>query len=354
MAQTAPPSANQPLTPPDERFWQRYSPHSEFPLSGAASFGLHLLVFGLLALLAWFGAMLFGHASRSLPVEAVRLETGGGGGNPHGRGDGPGVGKAPEEAGSAEEAPDNPTPNETVKRPDLKLDAGARTPLKFDREATRYIQQTDSDSARAFERLKDVTSKIRVPDGKAAGHGRGGTGSGGGSGDGTGTGTGNGRGEGAGKLTQREKRMLRWSMLFNTNSAPDYLSQLQGLGAILAIPVREDASGIDYRLIRDLSARPAKLLNEDVKQIQRIYWIDDKPQSVMDVMAVLQVPLARPPSHFVAFMPDELEAQLLKLELAYFEKKHKGRGEDDILSTKFRINRTARGYVPEVIAQKVK
>jgi hypothetical protein len=343
------------LTPPDERFWQRYSPHGEFPLSGATSFGLHLLVFGLLALLAWFGAMLFSHASRSLPVEAVRLEIGGGGGNPHGRGDGPGVGKAPEEAGSAEEATPDTTPRETIKRPDLKIEPGVRAPLKFDNDATRYIQQTDSDSARAFERLKDVTARVRVPDGKApAGHGRGGTGSGGGSGDGQGTGTGKGRGEGGGKLSQREKRMLRWSMLFNTNSAPDYLSQLQGLGAILAIPIREDASGIEYRIVRDLSARPAKLLQEDLTQIQRIYWIDDKPQSVRDVMVVLQAPLPRPPSHFVAFMPEELEANLLKLEIAYFEKKHKGRGEDDILSTKFRIHRTPRGYVPEVIGQKVK
>ncbi len=218
-------------------------------------------------LLAVFGAVLFSHASRTLPVEAVRLELGGGGGNPHGRGDGPGVGKAPEEAGSTEEAPDNPSPTDTVKRPDLKIEPGARTPLKFDDDATRYIQQTDSDSARAFEKLKDVTAKMRVPDDKTAGHGRGGTGSGGGSGDGVGTGTGNGRGEGAGKLTQREKRMLRWSMLFNTNSGPDYVSQLQGLGAILAVPVREDASGREYRLIRDLSGRPAKLLDEDITKI---------------------------------------------------------------------------------------
>ncbi len=53
-------------------------------------------------------------------------------------------------------------------------------------------------------------------------------------------------------------------------------------------------------------------------------------------------------------MPEELEAKLLKLEIAYFEKRHKGHGEDDIVETKFKINRTGRGYVPEVISQKVK
>ena len=92
MAQTAPPtdrtrnSATRPdLVPPDERFWQRYSPHAEFPLSGAGSLAIHILVFGLLGLLAWLGAVLFSHSSRSLPVEAVRLDLGGGGGNPRGQ-----------------------------------------------------------------------------------------------------------------------------------------------------------------------------------------------------------------------------------------------------------------------------
>jgi len=147
--------------------------------------------------------------------------------------------------------------------------------------------------------------------------------------------------------------MLRWSMLFNSNSGPDYLSQLQGLGAILAIPIREDKNGPEYRIVRDLSARPAKLINEDISKIQRIYWIDDKPQSVQDVMAVLGHPELRP-SHFVAFMPEELEQKLFRLEKAYLDKHRKGRTEDDIVETKFKINHTRGGYEPEVSSQKVK
>src|SRR5438552_2825247 len=34
--------------PPEERFWQRYSPHHELSLSGTASLVLHALVMGLL------------------------------------------------------------------------------------------------------------------------------------------------------------------------------------------------------------------------------------------------------------------------------------------------------------------
>ena len=50
-APTAPPPAANPirmLVPPDEKFWKRYSPHNEAPLSGISSFALHLLAIPLL------------------------------------------------------------------------------------------------------------------------------------------------------------------------------------------------------------------------------------------------------------------------------------------------------------------
>src|SRR5690242_2739375 len=42
--------ADKDLLPPDERFWQRYSGHHEFPLSGVGSFVVHGLVIGTFAL----------------------------------------------------------------------------------------------------------------------------------------------------------------------------------------------------------------------------------------------------------------------------------------------------------------
>ena len=344
---------NQPLVPPDERFWQRYSRHGELPLSGASSLAVHLLVFGLLLLTAWLAYAVFNHTTRSLPVEAVRLDVGGGGGDPRAKGDGPGRGeKVVEEGPKTEEASPNPDPNDKVERPKLPVDPGPRKPPQFSEDDLRRIHRSDTPSSQAFEKLAKANIRIRLPDGKPEGGGKGGTGAGGGSGDGKGKGTGNGRGEGHGNLTQREKRMLRWSMLFNSNSGPDYLGQLQGLRAILAIPVREDANGPEYRIVRDLSARPAKLINEDISKIQRIFWIDDKPQSVQDVMAVLGLRLQ--PSHFVAFMPEELEQHLFRFEKAYLDKHHRGRTEDDIIETKFKINHAGGGYDPEVSSQKVK
>jgi hypothetical protein len=76
-------------------------------------------------------------------------------------------------------------------------------------------------------------------------------------------------------LTPREKHMLRWTMVFNTNTnnntnpAVEYVLQLRGLGAILAIPVKE-APEPEYKIVRNIR-RPAKLLPQDMKKIYRIY-----------------------------------------------------------------------------------
>src|SRR5207248_2356148 len=112
--------------------------------------------------------------------------------------------------------------------------------------------------------------------------------------------------------------MLRWHMRFTASTGNEYVAQLADLGAILAFPVSEGGGETEYRLVRDLKARPAQLLKEDLSQIQRIYWIDDKPRSVQDVTAALGLKIR--PSRFVAFMPEELEKELHDMERAYVEK----------------------------------
>lgn len=362
MAQTASPSdqtnrqaADAQLTPPEERFWQRYSPHAEFPLSSAGSLALHLLVFGLLVLMAWLGAMLFNHSSQSLPVQAVRLA--GGGGNPHSEGDGPNNGAAPIEVGDQpqDSAAEDPLPEDIEHPKEIKVKPDPRIKPQFDSPSTRFLQQPDTSSP-VFKRLNKVASRIRLtdpePTAKPSGRGQGGTGSGGGKGDGVGGGIGNGNGVGHGNLTKREKRMIRWVMGFNSQDTRDYLRQLQGLGAILAVPIRETAKGPVYGLIRNLSARPPKLHNEDVTKLNRIYWFDNNPESAAQVMSILRLRLR--PSHFIAFMPEELEKKLYRLEKKYLEEHYPGRTEDDIERTKFQIRRAHGKYVPVMQELKVK
>jgi hypothetical protein len=146
------------------------------------------------------------------------------------------------------------------------------------------------------------------------------------------------------ELTKRQERMLRWSMKFNTQNGADYVSQLKGLGAILAIPTT-DGPNPHYKIIRDLDQRPPKLLDEDLSKIQRIYWVDDKLNSVAGVMEALGLQGMRP-SHFVAFMPEKLEQKLFQLELNY-----KGLKEAQIHATRFEVVKTPNGYEPRVTEQ---
>src|SRR5262245_1075003 len=102
-----------PLIPPEEKFWQRYSPNHEAPVSMSGSFGLHLLIGGggTILVLLGFGA---DKREKNLPVEPVRLKMpGGGGGKKDGTGKGRNVGDpkqeniegAPPQQGEAAKAP---------------------------------------------------------------------------------------------------------------------------------------------------------------------------------------------------------------------------------------------------------
>src|SRR5262249_40675398 len=156
--------------------------------------------------------------------------------------------------------------------------------------------------------------------GLAAGKGKGGSGQGGGQGAGTGMGEGDGVGNGKGKLTLRQKRVLRWTMIFTTAHGEDYARQLQGLGAMIAVP----EAGGDYRLFRDLSQRPHVRGDiEDLGKLNSIYWIDDKRESVGGLTRALGINPT--PAHVVAFFPVELENKLLELE-----KNYRGLKEDEI------------------------
>lgn len=339
-----------PRVPPEEPFWKRYSPHGEMPLSMAGSVALHALAFGLLLLFGLYLVNLFVKPQRTLPVEPVRLMENPGGGGPRGGPEGVGRGEGP--------PPENVGPTEregAVDGKDITPERPALTPVErkqliqqYDKADARFFKQTDTDTTRAFARLNDGLRR-KIHDGLTQGRGKGGSGSGGGRGSGTGTGEGSGKGAGKATLSQREKRMLRWTMRFSASNGPDYVRQLAGLGAILAIPL-SDGADPDYRIVRDLSmrTRPAPLLKEDISKIQRIYWIDDKPRPVGDVMSALGLNLH--PRRFVAFMPESLEKKLFDMEREHMTKVLGQKfDEERIYETVFEVVQRGGGYQPRLV-----
>jgi len=329
--------------PPEDAFWTRYSPHGEAPLSFAASLGMHLLLFGLLILLGMYALASQFKEEIKLPVEPVRILPGGGGspgGDPNtGKG---GTGALPQED-VEETVPKLPELNLP---PKAQLDETQRQHLAQEISAEDLQPVMDSRAAPAIAAL-EKSIREKLANGIRAAEGKAGPGSGGGSGSGSGKGIGDSTGDQTNRpktLTKREKRMLRWHMIFTANSGPEYVAQMRALGAVLAFPVGPDR----YQTVRDLKPG-AKLQDEDLKAIQRIYWIDDKPQSVRDVVAALGLNLVPPPPRFIAFMPEELEKKLFEMERAYITRVLRVPfNEDKIEETIFRVTNIRGKYTPQL------
>ena len=86
-----------PLMPPDEKFWQRYSPRYEFPVSFGSCWVIHVLGAGLLIL---WGFKLI---TTDSAIEVDDLIVGGGGGNPNGEPGGTGRGAMKEAIDQSED-----------------------------------------------------------------------------------------------------------------------------------------------------------------------------------------------------------------------------------------------------------
>ena len=346
---TAPKPVKKPSRqPPSETVWVRYHPWMEGAMGHLASWSIHLLIIGVAVLVSLAYAWGFIKHNQQLPVEPVQFADAGGGGNPEGTGTGPGD-QAPPKEGVQSDKPNEGNTDKSNERVALNPVEQQRVAQEFPPEVARYIQE-GPESMKAFTDL-DKTALDKLRAGLTPSKGNGGTGKDGGTGSGKDGGDGSGNGKGNGRmLNDREKRMLRWTMKFDTHGQPgsaaagaDYLHQLEALGAILAIPVGPE----DQFKIYDLSTSPPQPLDKDISTIQRIWWIDNNPASVHSLM--LAMGLNMQPSRVVAFIPPELEDDLAKKELAF-----KGLKEDQIFETTFAVVPGGRRYDVRVINQKAK
>ncbi len=332
--------------PIEEPVFKRYSPHHEFPLSTITSIAVHGLIFGLLALVGYLAFKFgLGNEGRPVPADVVQIADlpGGGGGNPKGVGSGPADG-ATGDKDAVEAPPETPDPVVVAPKPEDLLAAreeALKLPDFQDDNSKRLVQEGGEQVDKILELTRDTNNKLLK--GLAAGKGKGGRGSGGGEGAGQGKGKSDGVGDGDGGGSARLRRMMRWNMDFNTRDGNDYARQLDGLGAILAVP--DPKTPGEFLVIRNLKARPVKPVSEDVATLHQIFWRDKDPRSIVSLATALG--LKKLPAEIVAFFPEELEARLLDMELKY-----RNVPEDDIRETRFEVRRIGAKYVPVVISQK--
>jgi hypothetical protein len=310
---------------PEERFWKRYSPHHELPLSAVSSVVVHLL--GFFTLMLVVGGLVYSLRDRErLPELGAVLTPGREGGHPKGVNGGTSRDLLPVEAllPAQEGKPEVPRAN-----PSEKLQAVPTPPtlleLGRDKDAERLLDRSASAAtSEALKHLSEVAgqeiARLSPPKGPGSHP------------------IGDPRTPRGSLDPQSIERQLRWTMLFNTRDGEDYLRQLRALGAILAIP--QDNG--QFLVIRDLSQRPAAGRVEDISQSKRIHWVDGKPESVQPLATALG--LRPPPRLIAAFFPEMLEKELRQKEARRF------RGpESDIEETKFQIVPRRGSYEPEVL-----
>jgi hypothetical protein len=319
------------LIPPEDAFWERYSPNSEFPFSTLASICVHCTI--LFVMLA--GAWIFSTPdNNSEEIEPVLVGDGdgpaGGGGNPLGVGlENPGNLTAPDVKADLLKEPEKPDPNLFKKPDEINVAKPTAPTLEDDPDADKVIEKAKQKMSSAVigPQIKDALAGL-------AGFGKGGSGRGGGLGGGVGMGTGDGHGG-----NKRGRRVQRWAMIFNAQSGTDYVRQLNAMGAYHGLP---DKNG-RIMIVRNLSERPAKPVLEDIIKIGRIWWTDDSQQSAVNVATTLGLEWV--PPFMMAFFPVDLENKLVAKELEY-GKRYGRTKEEDMEETVFRI--TFRGGVPQI------
>jgi hypothetical protein len=329
------------LEPAKDAFWQKYSSRFELPLSSAVSLALHGL---LIAVLLLAGIMLVRSQADSKPLPVEPLQIGDASGE-HDQKDGD-LRPAPKEQIGDRQSPLPPVPPlpagaERLNQPTLPPEP----PAVFTNPAARILEAAEGASADLNQATENLKNHIRREQERGA------VSSGGKPGQGQGPPGARGLEEGQKRTPgssnpsqrldqQRIERRDRWVMVFQTWDGNDYLRQLEALGAILAIPQPDNR----FLIIRDLKQKPAQGRIEDVAEIQRVFWIDDKPDSVRALAGALQ--LREIPARIVAFFPEQLEADLLRKELRF-----RNRREEGIRKTYFRVERRGNSYEPRVVDQ---
>ncbi|MCI0642540.1 MAG: hypothetical protein L0Y72_22265 [Gemmataceae bacterium] len=335
-------AAGKPLLPPDEKFWQRYSPHHEFPLAGVTSLCLHGLAIVLLILAGvWQLFQWNSPAHRPPSLDVVQIE-GGGDGFEGGAGGDPGPSGEPSPTEIAHELKKSPVPEEIdpVKKP-LELDIPEIV-------ITNTKDELDAALAKLGKEAEDQAKPkpIKTPTAPSKGSQKGASGQGG-VGSGTGKGT-KGFGPGVGgpggrKLTKAEVYAIRWH--FNLSGTPkEHVEKLIAIGVTVAVP--QPRSG--WAFIPDLRRRPVELQAGNLdKYKDAVKWQNTDPISMQGLTHELKLPFV--PPAVLMLLPKDREERMAAEELHFAQQV--GRPPEQIRKTVFDFRLKGGVFEPVVIDQ---
>ena len=148
-----------------------------------------------------------------------------------------------------------------------------------------------------------------------------------------------GGGGGGSGQSGRGARVARWVLHFSTRSSKHYLTQFDGLGAQIAFP----EVGNKWRYYVDVNSSKRRSEVRDLTRENRVYWVDEKPESIQGVAQELGIAV---PPFMIVFLPVALENRMLQLELAY-----QNLSEDEIRRTDFEVVTRAGHYDVRVTRQ---
>ncbi|HVK11356.1 MAG TPA: hypothetical protein VM597_21475 [Gemmataceae bacterium] len=312
-APASPPKAPPgPLAPPDERFWEKYSPHYEFPLSGVGSVLMNVGALAVFLMALWFMARSTASDKTSLPISAMNVSFADSSDGPPGQGSGGGT---PEEAVPTPlpRAPSQPVAEAALK--DVSKDVAPWTPNIPNAPDAPKVESLPN-LPKLAQLSDEIRKKLLAGQGDKPGAGKE-----------PGTGITETPGGGAGPKgdpSSPHSRSLRWTIDFRTTGAADYRNQLAACKAVVAFPFPDKS----LRVFRNLSAATPVSEPFEKEKLPGIYFVDD---TNADELA-RELGLNHRPTYFICFFPAEIEN-----ELAAKEREFRGRKESEIFSTTFSI-----------------
>jgi hypothetical protein len=302
----------------DEPFWRRFSSRHELEISTALSLAIHAAVVGVLLAGGVIAVRMgLGEGHGPLDVAALDLSEPGaaepklnpGSNQPHG----PEIHPQPPAISLPSIKPTNtqlaPPPAPTqISEP------------RQDDQSGRIISDSDK-AGRDFKAASDAFRAVVRDVG----------------------GPGGGNGRPAGNMASETiKRAIRWNLIFRPAGIEEHVRQLAALRAVLAFPQSDGR----YLVVRNLKPLAHGRV-EDIRRMDRIFWVDQEKNVAADIARYLGLGIA--PTYFVAFLPKELEERMQRMEETY-----RGKSERDIrLDEKFNFEVVPRGQGYDVIAAAV-